>query len=189
MELMIVLVITGILAATALPTFDDFIQRGRTAEAVAMLGDIKLRQEAHRAEFGNYLQCKAIDDPDNIVFYPFDGSKMKNRLTFSWKDSTADATVWKCFSDLGANPDGRVRFGYGWAAGAPGTLSTSALTLYELGTEDIDHWFIAQAVTDLDADGYWAVFEMTSFTRLMWRGKGRNRNSSRPADPSQRMWE
>src|SRR5712671_2228865 len=71
MELMIVVVITGVLAAIAIPTFTGYVQKSRTSEAVQFLGLIKLRQEAFRSEFGQYFdEAAGPNDPTNITFVP-----------------------------------------------------------------------------------------------------------------------
>ena len=53
-ELMTVVLITGILAAIAIPTFSGYVFKSRTSEAVHFLGVIKLKQETYRSEFGRY---------------------------------------------------------------------------------------------------------------------------------------
>jgi len=53
-ELMIVVVIIGVLAAVAIPSFQSYMYRSRMSEATTFLGEIKQRQEAYRAEFGLY---------------------------------------------------------------------------------------------------------------------------------------
>ena len=86
MELMIVVVITSVLAAIAIPTFTGYIQKSRTAEAVDFLGVIKLRQESYRSEFGSYFRCNSTVDPMAIPsaeFIPGDSSQMKNAATRS----------------------------------------------------------------------------------------------------------
>ena len=161
MELMIVVVITGVLAAIAVPTFAGYVQKSRAAEPVQFLGVIKLRQESFRSEFGSYLICPAgADTLAEIVFVPGTTATRKNAVTFPFPASNA------CFNQLGAHPDGQVRFGYGWAAGLPGTQPA------ELGLSGPDHWFVAEAVTDLDGDDTVVTFELTSHTRGVWIGVG-----------------
>ena len=165
-ELMIVVTITGILAAIAGPTFAGYIQKSRTSEAVTFLGVIKLRQEAFRAEFGRYLQYGEVppavgnSNPAAITFIPNNGGTMKNALTFAFPTNN----TW--FNQLGAQPDGMVRFGYGWAAGLPSDNGAQGAP-WNL---PVDHWFVAQAVTDLDGDGDIVTFELTSHTRSCWIG-------------------
>jgi prepilin-type N-terminal cleavage/methylation domain-containing protein len=163
MELMIVVVITGVLAAIAIPTFSGYVIKSRTSEAVQFLGVIKLKQEAYRAEFGQYLQyADGLADPDPIPnFIPGDESTM-----------TGQEVVFPTgtmFDTLGARPDGRVRFGYGWAAGLPTDAAGAGLNAapYNL-VAPFDHYFVAQAVADLDDDGTACTFEVTSFTKGAW---------------------
>jgi prepilin-type N-terminal cleavage/methylation domain-containing protein len=163
MELMIVVVITGVLAAIAIPTFSGYVIKSRTSEAVQFLGVIKLKQEAYRAEFGQYLQYTgAIANPGAISFVPDDKDHMIGQQeNFPGDDAS--------FNILGAKPDGMVRFGYGWAAGLPADAAGADLDdVPYLMPAPLDHYFIAQAVADLDHDGTACTFEITSFTRGVW---------------------
>lgn len=164
MELMIVVVITSVLAAIAIPTFSGYIQKSRTAEAVDFLGVIKLRQESYRSEFGSYYKCNTTIDPTAIPpaeYIPGDATQMKNAVTRPFPPDNA------CFNAIGAKPGGPVRFGYAWAAGLPSDAA-SLPGVYGLGPATYDHYFIAQAVTDLDGDGTVCTYELTSFTRSAW---------------------
>jgi prepilin-type N-terminal cleavage/methylation domain-containing protein len=159
-ELMVVVVITGILAAIAIPSFSSYIQKSRTSEAVEFLGVIKLRQEAYRSEFGQYFQCGGVRTPAAISFIPGNHSTMKNAV------SLAFPTTDPCFNVIGAKPGGPVRFGYGWAAGLPSDAAGLPGSYGMAATPD--HYFIAQAETDLDGDGAVCTYELTSFTRSVW---------------------
>jgi len=139
-ELMIVVVIIGILAAVAIPSFQSYLQRSRTAEAVVFLGEIKQRQEAYRAEFGQYCNVPAW----NPVTLPMGGDK----VVFD-----GNAAGWAA---LGAAPDGPVRFQYRTLAGPPGTNPGIA------GYDGSDFWWYAQARADLDGDGDNVIFETYS---------------------------
>jgi prepilin-type N-terminal cleavage/methylation domain-containing protein len=166
MELMIVVVITSVLAAIAIPTFSGYIQKSRTSEAVDFLGVIKLRQESYRSEFGQYYRCNATD-PAAIAsadFVPGDASTMKNAVTQPFPDDNA------CFNALGAKPGGFVRFGYAWAAGLPSEAAsvTTMSSVYGMSASTYDHYFVARAITDLDGDGTVCTYELTSFTRNVW---------------------
>jgi type II secretory pathway pseudopilin PulG len=163
MELMIVVVITGILSAVAIPSFTSYILRARTTEATQFLGVIKMRQESYRAEFGSYLVCPGNLVPDEIEFVPGDAGTMKNSVALPFPSNDP------CFSQLGAHPDGVVRFGYGWAAGTPADLAP-ARAVYGITDNTADNYFIAQATSDLDGDGTACIFEVTSFTRNVWIG-------------------
>jgi type II secretory pathway pseudopilin PulG len=168
MELMIVVVITSVLAAIAIPTFTGYIQKSRTSEAVDVLGVIKLRQESYRSEFGSYYICGGTKDPTAIPaaqFVPGDASLMKNGTSFPFGAASTNNPA--CFNTLGVSSGGPVRFGYAWAAGLPS--DAAALPgVYGLNANTYDHYFIAQAVTDLDGDGTVCTYELTSFTRSAW---------------------
>lgn len=167
MELMIVVVITGVLSALAIPSFTGYVLRARTTEATQFLGVIKMRQESYRAEFGSYLACDGVVDPAAIAFVPGDATTMKNSVTVNFPTSPPNA----CFSQLGARPDGAVRFGYGWASGGPADLSADIRDLYGITANTADNYFVAQATSDLDGDGIACLFEVTSFTRNVWIGR------------------
>jgi type IV pilus assembly protein PilE len=55
-ELMIVVVIVGILASIALPAYQDFVRKGRRADALAKLLDLQLTQEKYRANNPSYAK-------------------------------------------------------------------------------------------------------------------------------------
>ena len=56
LELIIVIIIIGILGALGFVQYGRVVERGRTAEAKVVLGQIRSSQEAYRAEYGNYTQ-------------------------------------------------------------------------------------------------------------------------------------
>ena len=53
-ELMIVVAIVAIIAAFAVPAFNEQIRQGRRSEAMQVLGDLQLRQERWRANRTSY---------------------------------------------------------------------------------------------------------------------------------------
>ena len=134
-ELMIAVVIIGILATLAIPSFTAYIYKARVTEATNFLGKIKQRQESYRNEFGQYC---AVDDDDWGSWNPSDIPGM-------------DPVVWETTAEwqqLGASPDGPIRFRYATIAGPPGVAAPS-----ETNLDDDDHWFAARAEGDLDEDG------------------------------------
>ncbi|ANY88357.1 MULTISPECIES: type IV pilin protein [Pseudomonas] len=60
-ELLIVLAVTGILAAIAYPSYSDQLRRAARSEVVGLLQDAALRLERHRVRTGRYA------DPDPQV--------------------------------------------------------------------------------------------------------------------------
>ena len=61
-ELMVVVAIIGILASIAIPSYNDYVQRGRAAEAPSTLADLKNRMEQCFQDNKNYTHanCAAI---------------------------------------------------------------------------------------------------------------------------------
>jgi prepilin-type N-terminal cleavage/methylation domain-containing protein len=134
-ELMIAVVIIGVLASLAIPSFTSYIYKARVTEASNFLGEIKQRQESYRNEFGQYC---AVNGADWGTYNP---SSIPGIDPVMW-ETTAE------WSQLGAAPDGPTRFQYATVAGFPGVSPPSGTNL-----DDDDHWFAARAQGDLDEDG------------------------------------
>ena len=49
-ELLVVVLVIAILAALALPSYSEYVRKGKRTEAAATIGDIQLRQERWRAD-------------------------------------------------------------------------------------------------------------------------------------------
>lgn len=64
LELMIVVAIIGILAGIALPAYQDYVKRGKAAEATAGLADMRVRMEQFYQDNRTYAgaPCVAPDD-------------------------------------------------------------------------------------------------------------------------------
>lgn len=161
MELMVTVVIVGVLSAIAIPTFTNYMYRSKTTEAITFLAEIKQRQEAYRAEFGQY--CNVSADP--ATRWPGDALGSN---PVPWGASPANWTA------LGASPDGYVRFRYSTVAGFPGTDPSGAGFSGDLGYDGSDFWFVSQALADLDEDGTTVLFESYSASSNLYinRDKG-----------------
>jgi type IV pilus assembly protein PilE len=64
-ELLVVVVIVGILAAVAIPSYNGYLQRTRRADAKVGLEQVRAAQEMFRAERGRYANNG--DDGDAIL--------------------------------------------------------------------------------------------------------------------------
>lgn len=69
-ELMVVLAIVAILAAIALPTFNEQVRKSRRSEAIQGLADMQLRQERYRANHTTYATSAQLVVPTS-TFYTF----------------------------------------------------------------------------------------------------------------------
>jgi len=147
-ELMVVVAIVGILAAIAIPAFQDYVQKSKTTEATTFLGEIRQREESYRSEFGAY--CAA----------PVAPRAAPDRTSVVW--AVAAGSAW---NQLGASPDAPVRFTYLVLAGAPGTAGPAGSNL-----TGNDFWYVARATGDLDSDGTRVLFETYSASSSVWVG-------------------
>ncbi len=153
-ELMIVIVIIGILAALAIPAFSNYVQRSRMAESFAFLGEIRQREESYRAEFGQYASA-----PYHPAAAPFTGG-----AAATW-ESAGMPMEWR---QIGAAPDGPTRFIYEVSASTPSMVPPGCPA--GLGLTDFS--YCAHAQVDLDSDGTPAWLETTSTNSRVYVGRG-----------------
>ncbi len=93
-ELMIVVAIIGLLSSVSIPLFSRYQLRSKSSEVRTNLGAIRLVQEAHHSEHGNYLPANA--EPPLIPGAspaPFD-------------------IMGTDYAEMGWSPEGRVYFSY-----------------------------------------------------------------------------
>ena len=134
-ELMIVVVIIGVLAATAIPAFGRQVKRARAAEAPVMLGRIRMAQESYLAEHGQYFGTTTA-----TAWWP---TSAPSEQSVGWNGASASNPLRL----LGINPDGPVYFRYRLSAG----FANAPDPPYS-GTWN-DWWYVAQAQGDLNGDG------------------------------------
>lgn len=71
-ELMVVIVVIGILASVGYPSYTEYVQRGRIAEATASLSDWRIRMERYYQDNRTYLNganCGAATPPSDSFSY------------------------------------------------------------------------------------------------------------------------
>ncbi len=153
MELLIGVVIVGVLASLAIPSFKGYVYRGRVSEAITMLNEIKARQESYRSKYGQYAAVSGTGDWASAAYTP---------TTLPG----ADAVVWPtspAWEALGVSPLGPVRFQYATVAGGPGTAPPALSNL-----DNDDFWYAAQAIGDLNDDGDTFFLEVYSQSSRMY---------------------
>lgn len=62
-EIMIVVAIIGILASIAVPSYKDYVKKGKAAEATATLADLRIRMEQCFQDNRSYATCAAFCAP------------------------------------------------------------------------------------------------------------------------------
>jgi prepilin-type N-terminal cleavage/methylation domain-containing protein len=146
-ELMIGVVIVGVLAGLAIPSFKGYVYRSRVSEAASMLNEIKQRQESYRSKFGQYAAVSGNGDWSGAAYTP---AVLPGVNPVGWTTSAN----WEA---LGVSPPGPVRFQYATLAGGPTDTVPTGSNL-----ENNDFWYAAQARGDLDGDGTTFILEVYS---------------------------
>ncbi|HEY1586147.1 MAG TPA: prepilin-type N-terminal cleavage/methylation domain-containing protein [Polyangia bacterium] len=165
-ELMIVVTIIAVLATIAGTAYRRYMDSGRTAEAMAMLGEIRAKEEAYRAEFNVYagwstdseLEAKSLPAVDNTTCI---GGTTKEPCWKSIPTSPSTGAVpWPTWAGLGINAGkGQLQCGYilnnGLAAGGAGTgYPTNTYGQGLLGTSAVGTvWWYAIGVCNNDGSG------------------------------------
>jgi prepilin-type N-terminal cleavage/methylation domain-containing protein len=151
-EMIIVVVIIGVLAAIAIPTFRKYMDSGRAAEAMAMLGEIRNREEAYRAEFGTYLNTNTSAESS---IFPAVGTcsqagAVEPCVKSASQSALPPATPPAGWSALGINPQkNQLYCGYVAISGAAGTAPTGTIGLQQLGSANLSSpWWYAIAICD-----------------------------------------
>ena len=158
-ELMIVVVILGILAAMGTVGYRKWIGRARSGEAVAMLAEMNSKEQSYKLEFATYLPLRADNKPDlpspdevESAFYPVSA----NSATFDsarTQTTIADTTKWPTgWSAVGLRPrDTGLYCTYLTNAGSAGN-DTKNLKYGSvlIGTNTAAPWFYSLAACNLD---------------------------------------
>jgi type IV pilus assembly protein PilE len=179
-ELMIVVVILGILAAIATTGYRMWIGRARSGEAVAMLAEMSSKEQSYKLEFATYLPLRADNKPDlpsadeaAAAFYPIapDSSAFESART---QTSIADQTKWpQGWQAVGMRPrDSGLYCTYLTNAGNAGS-DTKNLKYGSLliGANTAAPWFYSLAACNLDTKtGYPAevsIFALSSLSPVL----------------------
>jgi type II secretory pathway pseudopilin PulG len=163
---MVVVTIVGILAVIGLVAFRGHIYSSKSVEALAMVQSIRAAQERWRAENMVYLNVS-----QSGAYYPVDPSTVpcRQQRAFHTGATDGDARAWQLLNPTVAGP---VEFGYRTTAGSPNGAITSDARVTVPGLTwptPTQHWYIIEAVNDIDDDGVLAYFLASSFTGEVYR--------------------
>jgi type IV pilus assembly protein PilA len=155
-ELMIVVVIVGILAALAVVGYRKLVQSSHISEAQHMVQDIRVAQESYHSETQQYANVS-----NNLIAY-YPSSSPAGRLVTAWGGACSNCKNGMSWSLLPIHVDGPVLFGYATVGDAAnttpstqagtGSVNVNGQTLTFPSPSPVD-WFIVAAGCDLDADG------------------------------------
>ena len=149
-EVMIVVVIVGVLALVATVAYRKWILSSYVGEAQDMLGNIRVSEEAFRAENTGYLNVSTGLTTSDL--YPTTAPNGNTKTAWG-----ANPGLWAA---LNVNPNAPVRFGYAViadkdATGNPVTLPGSVTNngvAVNLTPMQGQPWFVATAICDIDND-------------------------------------
>ena len=155
-EMMVVVALLSVVAVLAVVSYGKYVRRAVVSEAVAMLGEIRAKQEAYLAEAGTYLSTAAGDETAIFPSLTPQGHVLK-----PWGTHTTDS-----WAMLGINPPRQQLYcGYVAVAGAvnPGPpihfgnpvggagVDIMAPVPRDAGGNIASAWFYARACCDLQA--------------------------------------
>lgn len=93
-ELMVVVAIVGILAAIAVPAYNEQVRKSRRGDAIAALGQMAMAQERIRADAASYSNSTTALGAPTSSYYTFTATP----LTTGTCTSGATCTAGTCFS-------------------------------------------------------------------------------------------
>ncbi len=128
-ELMVVVVILAILAVVAVFAYSNYMRRARTQEAMAFLGDIRIKQAQFYASYGRFVSTDTAGPSnysDSAGYWPPDitpGAPQQWMPSGQDCNNAAPDTPLGRFCLLGVRPSNEIYFQYktvGWNPHAPG---------------------------------------------------------------------
>ena len=157
-ELMVVVVIVGILATVAVGSYKRFTRRARVQEAIAMLGDIRIKQETYYQTYHRYVSTSASTND----FWP---------NVADWREQD---TIW----GIDCTQAGDVAAHPGWCALGAGYRTIEVINFeFQVIARDpttpvippvkyitnpnVDWWY-ARARADFDVDGVFSDIYLSS---------------------------
>ena len=147
-ELMAVVVITGILATLAIALVRNHINAAKSNRGLAGMQAIRVAEEAFRAQNGRYMNCSR--DAGGTTWYPAKVPTAK--IAYDWRQDTHPD--WEWWRALGVINDAPTQYGFLANAGLPGEAYPELFTAKDptlpASTKD---WYVIQAKGDLDGDG------------------------------------
>jgi prepilin-type N-terminal cleavage/methylation domain-containing protein len=143
-ELMVVVVIMGVLAALATFGVRKYVLEAKKAEAASMITQIRAAEESYRDETFVYLGMSNFD-----LWHPEDEPQAK---VYSWSKSTP--VFDGVFGPLGVQPTGGVQYSYCVVAGGvdDGIPPIPTTTNFDF-PEPTGPFYIVMAKADLNGDG------------------------------------
>jgi len=94
-ELMVVIIIVGILAAIAVPLYTDYVQKARVTEATSIMGAIITAEKIWKQRTTQYFAADATGDPPDFGPFKQKGIDISDTVYFLYKVETTDDPSFK----------------------------------------------------------------------------------------------
>jgi prepilin-type N-terminal cleavage/methylation domain-containing protein len=157
-ELLVVVVITGILATLGVMLFRKYIGTSKGTEAMAVMQAIRAAEEAYLAENHAYLDVSTQDN--RADWFP---NKTPNQSRFEWHvplGGHPDAANWQQLNPVVNRP---VQFDFlVYAGNANVAVPQLAIIGAPVVQKPTDDWYVIQAEGDTDGNGRFASYVSTS---------------------------
>ncbi len=160
-ELMVVVVIIGILATTAVASYKHFTRRARVQEAIAFLGDVRVKSETYYQTYHRYVSSGT--SPTD--WWPKGLNWAKYDTTWGIDCNNAgDAASQPGWCSLGAGfpATQEVNFQYVVVGRDPSKPTTPPKAYVKDPDKD---WWYARARADFDVDGVFSDISLSSDMR------------------------
>ena len=171
-ELMVTVAILMVLTAVAVVSYKYFIRRARIQEGVELLQDIRMKQESYFSTYSQYVDTSTTEAEGG--WFPKKHSKMGSgaddptmwdwgQLNSDCGKATPDAVVlgW-CHLGMKRNSPTYFRaVSFGWNKAKGTTAPSSGYELVK-GMDFSQRWFYVVAHADMDQDGTFSTFLLTS---------------------------
>lgn len=158
MELMVVVLMMGILAALGMYSYDSDMVEARNTEGLAVLRAISAAQEAYRAENQVYKSIGSDVSSATSGFYPPGTPGMEMLQFWGWGGDEAE---WQ---ELAPEVPTLVQYRFRTKAGLPGETPTGFLNVTGVAfPATVEPWYTVEAWGDNDGNGCPNVMIVTSF--------------------------
>jgi type II secretory pathway pseudopilin PulG len=155
-ELMIVVVIIGILAAISVVSYRRYIARARLSEPTALLAEFAAKESLYFMDAGQYLDARrdstTAQSEDAVGFFPSDPSADFDSV----RTPTALGTLPTSWRILGIRPRWQQLYcTYLVNAGAAGVVPPGAIGKTQWASTPNVPWFYALAACNLSGSAGW----------------------------------
>ena len=173
-EMMVVVVVIGVLAALAVVGYRKYIARARVSEATGMLAEFAAKEQLYFLDNGQYMPAhKGAGDPSTEPgneFWPIDINTTWDSARQSFPVHLSDGTLPPTWRQLGVRPRwNQLYCSYLVNAGAPGVAPKGTIGPTLWGGAPNVPWFYAIAACNLVGSAGWPNIPASNIYRVTTR--------------------